>query len=217
MKLFSEEIGSTKLSYITESDGPNGRGYMFLTGVFMEANTKNKNGRIYPLPILRKAVSVFDREYIQTHRAAGEIDHPPTPHINMERACMLIESLTFDGNQVYGKAKLTSTPSGQLIRQLVEDGFAVGCSSRGIGDTKFDNSRDADIIQDNYVIKAIDVVSNPSCPSAMLNGVYESIDWYIENGHLKARDAQQIHESIKKGNKKDIEKEMKTFFKRLKI
>lgn len=187
--------------------------HAYIQGIFAQADIKNRNGRIYPKGILEKATETYKKEYVNTRRALGELNHPPSPAVDPEKACILIESLSWEGNNVIGKAKVLSTPKGQILQALINDNVQLGVSTRGLGSVKktiFKNES-VNVVGEDYSIKAIDVVANPSGIDCFVDGIYESADFYYENGILKSRDLDIIKEHIVHNDKVAIMKDFKKF------
>lgn len=156
-----------------------GKKNYYIEGIFLQAEQKNRNGRIYPNRILEREVNRFKTGYIDKHRSLGELNHPKEPSVNPERACHLIESLTPDGNNNWiGRSKVTSTPIGNIVKGLLDDGVQLGVSSRGLG-TLSENAQGIKVVNEDYFMSTIDVVSDPSAPDAWVNGIYEGKEFYI--------------------------------------
>lgn len=152
-----------------------------IQGVFLQAEQKNRNGRIYPSTILEREVDRYTREYIDNKRSIGELNHPAEPSVNPERACHLIQELKKVGNDWMGKSKILSTPVGQVVKGLLDDGVQLGVSSRGLGTLSEDKDRGVKIVNEDYFMSTIDVVSDPSAPSAWVNGIFEGKEFYMGN------------------------------------
>jgi len=151
----------------------------YIEGVFLQAEQKNRNGRIYPLPILEREVKRFNENYIQKNRALGELNHPESPSVNPERACHIIRELRKEGTNWVGKSQVTSEGLGKIVRGLIEDGVQLGVSSRGLGTLREDSG--IKYVNEDYYMSTIDVVSDPSAPDAWVNGIYEGREFYVEN------------------------------------
>lgn len=182
MKLISESISSPIVCEKVDDSND-----LFISGIFLQAEQKNRNGRIYPLSILESQVNKYKSEFVDTKRAIGELNHPPSPTINPERASHIITELKRNGNDFMGKAKILNTPQGQIVRGLLEGGVSLGVSSRGLGSLKEGTgvNRGTKMIQNDYKLLTVDVVSNPSAPEAFVEGVYESVEYMIESGQIK--------------------------------
>ena len=173
MKLIAEYTDH-KLGYSIQ-EGKNGKKNTFLEGIFMQAENKNKNGRIYTREILTQAVDKFVNEQVITGRAVGELNHPESPAINLDKVSHRITELKWDGNNVMGKALILDTPMGQIVKGLVEGGVQLGVSSRGMGSLDFKNG--ANYVRDDFMLNTIDIVQDPSAPNAFVNGIMEGVNW----------------------------------------
>lgn len=204
MKLIIETVQD--IQYITEEK--NGKKEQYITGVFMQAEQKNRNGRIYPRHILEREVNRYNQEYVQKNRAFGELGHPDAPTINLDRVSHMITSLKADGNNFIGKAKILDTPNGKIVKSLLDGGASLGVSTRGVGSLKEGNG--CKLVQDDFhLATAADIVADPSAPDAFVQGIMENYDFYMDNatGEWKRiliengrKRMVQLH------NKKDIEK-----------
>jgi len=168
MLLITEHVLETK-SYLEEDK--NGAKNLYIEGIFAQADKKNHNGRIYPKAILGREVARYNESHIKTRRALGELNHPQSPTVNPERASHLITALKESGSDFIGKAKILHTPMGNLVRGLVEDGVSMGVSTRGMGTVT--EGRDANVVNEDFGLVTIDVVADPSAPSAFVNGIME--------------------------------------------
>ena len=180
LKLISEEIQDVE--YITEQKD-NGKKNYKIKGIFMQADIKNRNGRIYPMEVLEKEVRRYNKEQIKENRAFGELGHPEGPTINLERASHMITDLYPDGKNFIGEAKILSTPMGKIVENLMEDGAKLGVSSRGMGSLNQKNGANY-VRNDFYLATAADIVADPSAPNAFVEGVMEGKDWVWNNGSL---------------------------------
>ena len=202
MKLIKEIYETVSYELIEES---NGKKSLFIEGPFLVSEKKNKNGRLYEYNTMRKEVSRYTEEYINKHRAFGELGHPETPTINLDRVSHMITSLREDGTQWIGKAKILDTPMGNIARQLIEGGAQLGVSSRGMGSLK--NVNGVNVVQpDFYLATAADIVADPSAPGAFVQGIMEGADWVLENGVWKQQYIEEAKREIKQASRKDIEK-----------
>ena len=181
MKLITEYI-SHKLSYSIE-EGKGGKKNTFLEGVFMQAENKNKNGRIYTREVLTSAVDRCVNEQVITGRAVGELNHPESPSINLDKVSHRITELKWDGNNVMGKALILDTPMGQIVKGLVEGGVQLGVSSRGMGSLTMKNG--VNYVKDDFLLNTIDIVQDPSAPNAYVNGIMEGVSYEMDRpGHF---------------------------------
>ena len=180
LKLISEEIQDVE--YITEQKQDGKKDYK-LKGIFMQADIKNRNGRIYPMEVLEKEVRRYTKENIAQKRAFGELGHPEGPTINLERASHMITDLYPDGKNFIGEAKILSTPMGKIVENLMEDGAKLGVSSRGMGSLNQKNGANY-VRNDFYLATAADIVADPSAPNAFVHGIMEGKEWVWNNGSL---------------------------------
>jgi len=207
MKLIAEYT-ENNLQVITEEK--NGTKTYAIEGVFMQAEKKNRNGRVYPRPIMEKAVNKYDNEQVKTGRAVGELNHPDGPTVNLDKVSHKIESLSWEGNDVMGKATILATPMGEIVKGLLDGGVKLGVSTRGMG--SLERSNDAMVVKDDFILNAVDIVQDPSAPSAFVNGVMEGVEWVWNNGIIEARQIEQIETEIKKANKANLyETEVREF------
>ena len=180
MRLIAEQI--TKAEFILEEKG--GRKNYFIEGVFLQAELKNKNGRVYPFKTLQREVAKYDENFITKGRALGELGHPEGPSINLDRVSHKIESLREDGNNFVGRAKILDTPNGKIAKSLLDEGVSLGVSSRGMGSLRKENN--CNIVQDDFMLAtAADIVADPSAPDAYVDGIMEGKEWVWNNGILK--------------------------------
>ena len=176
MKLFTEEAQDVKM--LTES--VKGKKKLYIEGVFCQAETKNRNGRIYPFQILNNAVNYYIENFVKSNRSVGELGHSATPTINYDRVSHLIESLTLKGNCFYGRARVLNTPMGQIVKNLHEEGIRFGVSSRAVGSLKPTNEG-VNIVGDDLMFSTVaDIVHDPSCTSAFVEGIMEGKNWYYD-------------------------------------
>jgi hypothetical protein len=177
MKLLKEFVSFDKLEVLTEEVGETKEKVYRLKGPFVEAVTKNKNGRIYPLKLMEREVKRFNEEKISKGRAVGELDHPETPQINLERVSHVIESLVMQENLGMGVARLLDTPMGKIGKSLVKEGIILGMSSRGIGELE------GEMVKDGFSMITVDLIFDPSSPSAFVESVVENKEWILKNGN----------------------------------
>jgi hypothetical protein len=178
MKLITEYTAH-QLGCVIE-EGTGGKKNTFLEGVFMQAENKNKNGRIYTREVLTSAVDRFVNEMVITGRAVGELNHPDSPSINLDKVSHRITELNWDGNNVMGKALILDTPMGQIVKGLVEGGVQLGVSSRGMGSLDYKDG--ANYVKDDFMLNTIDIVQDPSAPNAFVNGIMEGVNWEDDGG-----------------------------------
>ena len=177
MKLIREEV--EQVQYITEAR-ENGEKQCYIEGVFLQANRKNRNGRIYPINVMEKEVNRYMREVIENNRAYGELGHPQGPSINLDRVSHMVTSLKRDGDNFVGRAKLTNTPMGNIARGLIESGANLGVSSRGMGTLKPTKDGIMEVQNDFHLATAADIVADPSAPDAFVKGIMEGVDWVYD-------------------------------------
>ena len=165
---------------------------MKIKGVFMQAETKNRNGRVYPLDVLQKEVARYNKELVETKRAFGELGHPEGPTVNLDRVSHMIEELVPEGNNIIGKAKILDTPNGKIVKELLNAGAKLGVSSRGMG-TLEKRGQTNYVKDDFYLATAGDIVADPSAPKAFVEGIMEGKEWIWDNGILKEAEVARIH------------------------
>jgi Prohead core protein serine protease len=176
MKLFTEEAQGVKM--LTESVG--GKKKLYIEGVFCQAETKNRNGRVYPLQTLSNAVNFYIENFVNKRRAVGELGHSATPTINYDRVSHIIESITRKGNDFYGRAKITNTPMGKIVQNLHDEGVVFGVSSRAVGSLRPTNEG-VNVVGDDLMFSTVaDIVHDPSCTSAFVEGIMEGKEWYYD-------------------------------------
>ena len=207
MKLISESIED--IEYITEDDADGKKNYR-IKGVFMEADIKNRNNRMYPMAVLEKEVKRYNREYIQQKRAFGELGHPDGPTVNLERVSHMITKLYPDGKQFVGEAKIMDTPYGKIVKNLIDEGAKLGVSSRGMG--SLEPRRDMHVVKDDfYLATAADIVADPSAPNAFVEGIMENKEWIWDNGVVKEVNIAKYRAELRKESKRLEEKKIKLF------
>jgi hypothetical protein len=189
------------LEVITESKD-NGEKTYAIEGVFMQAEQKNRNGRIYPKPIMEKALAKYNNEQVSKGRAVGELNHPEGPTVNLDKVSHKIESLDWKGNDVVGKATILDTPMGKIVKGLLDGGVQLGVSTRGMG--SLERGNEAMIVKGDFLLNAVDIVQDPSAPSAFVNGVMEGVDWIWNNGIIERQAIEQIETEIKRTPRADL-------------
>ena len=200
MKLIAE-FTENNLEVLTEDKG-NGEKTYAIEGIFMQANQKNRNGRIYPRDVMNAAVSKYVNDQVSKGRAVGELNHPEGPTVNLDKVSHKIESLQWEGDDVVGKATILETPMGKIVKGLLDGGVSLGVSTRGMGSLK--NGNDAMIVQEDFMLNAVDIVQDPSAPSAFVNGVMEGVEWVWNNGIIEAQTIEQMETEIKKAPRSDL-------------
>ena len=192
MKLISESIED--IEYITEDDADGKKNYR-IRGVFLQAEVKNRNGRIYPMSVLEKEVSRYNKEYVNKNRAFGELGHPDGPTVNLERVSHMITKLHPDGKNFIGEAKILDTPYGKIVKNLINEGAKLGVSSRGMG--SLEPRRGAQVVKDDfYLATAADIVADPSAPNAFVEGIMEGKEWVWQNGAVKEMDIEAYRKEL---------------------
>ena len=213
MKLISEQW-SDDVNYLIEEDPKTGKKNMFIEGIMLQTEVKNKNGRIYPLEVMKKEVKRYNKEYIEQKRAYGELGHPEGPTINLERTSHLIESLEQDGKNFVGKAKILSTPMGEIVKNLLSDGARLGVSSRGMGSLKATSKGEAQMVQSDFQLAtAADIVADPSAPDAFVDGVMEGVEWIWDNGVIKAQKIEDYKNEIRRAKSQKLQETKLNVFK----
>ena len=213
MKLITEHFDN--LQYITEDK--DGKQSTFIEGVFMQAEKKNRNGRIYPKKTLFGAVEKYINEQVNQGRAVGELDHPEGPQINLDRVSHKITALKFDGDDVVGRAQVLNTPTGKIVEGLIQGGVKLGVSSRGMGTVE--NKNGNVMVNDDYTLATVDIVQDPSAQGAFVNGIMEGVEWIWDNGILKAQQLEKYETEIREASSKELasvqEKVFKDFLSKL--
>ena len=215
MKLISEHIEDVE--YITE-EKDNGEKTYKIKGVFMQSEVKNRNGRVYPFPVLEKEVNRYNKQYVNENRAFGELGHPDGPTVNLERASHMITSLKPEGKNFIGEAKILKTPMGRIVENLMDAGGKLGVSSRGMGSLEQKNG--ANYVKDDfYLATAADIVADPSAPNAFVQGIMEGKEWVWNNGALVeeelVRMKRKINENVRKKHANQDALELAKFLKLL--
>ena len=193
MKLITEHLESVQ--YVTEANAK-GEKNVFIEGVFMQAEKENRNKRIYPKQVLAEATAKYVKEQVKSGRAVGELNHPEGPQINLDKVSHRITELNWEGNNVVGKALILDTPMGKIVKGLVEGGVKLGVSSRGMGTVE--RREDKTYVKDDYILNTIDIVQDPSAPSAFVEGIMEGVEWVWDNGFLKPQQIEEYETEIRK-------------------
>ena len=192
MKLITEEIES--VDFIVENKG--GRKQLYIEGVFLQADMKNRNGRVYPMATLRREVGRYNENHVQKGRALGELGHPEGPTVNLDRVSHKIVSLRESGSNFVGKAKILNTPMGKIASSLIAEGVKLGVSSRGVGSLKM-TREGVNVVGDDFMLStAADIVSDPSAPDAFVEGIMEGKDWVWDGGILREKFAAKTYKTI---------------------
>ena len=210
MKLIAE-FNETISPIITE--GANGKKDYFIEGVFMQADIKNRNGRVYPKAIMEKEVNRYKKEFVEKDRAFGELGHPEGPTINLDKVSHLIQSLELEGKNYLGKAKVLSTPNGEIVKALINDGAKLGVSSRGLG--SLEQKGDAQYVKNDFQLAtAGDIVADPSAPEAFVEGIMEGVEWVMENGILTRVQVETMRQELRSAKKNQLEETKLNLWKR---
>ena len=202
MKLITETTEEVRL--VTEKTEDGKKNY-FIEGVFMQAETKNRNGRVYPMEHLQKEVKRYCIELVEKKRALGELNHPQGPTVNLDKVSHLITELHFKGNDCYGKAKVLETPMGKIVKSLIDEGAQLGVSSRGMGSLK--DIGGINEVQQDFMLSAVDIVADPSAPSAFVNGIMEGAEWVWDNGILREKHIAEMKREIEQSTRQDKEQQ----------
>ena len=200
MKLITETIEDVQV--ITEGKGDSKK--LYIEGVFLQSELKNRNGRMYPFSVLQKEVNRYNEEYIKTSRALGELGHPDGPTVNLDRVSHRIVSLEEDGTNFRGKAQILDTPMGKIASSLLGEGVKLGVSSRGMG--SIDKREDVNVVMDDFMLAtAADIVADPSAPDAFVNGIMEGKEWAWDNGILKETKVAKYQSYMNNATRKNLE------------
>jgi len=203
MKLISE-FNDYSVSPIIIEENEKGQKEYFIEGIFMQSEIKNRNGRVYPKEVMQKEVKRYVKEFVEKDRAFGELGHPEGPTINLDKVSHMITKLEEDGNNYVGRAKILSTPNGQIVRNLIDDGAKLGVSSRGLG--SLEQKGGAQYVKDDFQLAtAGDIVADPSAPEAFVNGIMEGTEWVYENGLLTARQFDEMRTEIRSAKSNKLE------------
>tara|TARA_B100000902_G_scaffold100620_1_gene102994 strand:+ start:403 stop:1047 length:645 start_codon:yes stop_codon:yes gene_type:complete len=200
MKLITEQVEDIKL--LTEEKG--GKKILYIEGVFLQSELKNRNGRMYPFETLNREVGRYNEEYVKPKRALGELGHPDGPTVNLDRVSHRIVELRAEGTNFLGKAQILDTPMGNIAKSLLESGVQLGVSSRGMG--SIDKREDCSVVQDDFMLTtAADIVADPSAPDAFVNGIMEGKEWVWSNGILKEAEVAKYKGVIDAASRQELE------------
>jgi len=209
MKLITEEVSSAE--YIVD-EADNGKKNYKIRGIFMQADMKNRNGRIYPMETLNKEVNRYNKEFVEAKRAFGELGHPDGPTVNLERVSHMITSLTPEGKNFIGEAKIMDTPYGKIVKNLIDEGAKLGVSSRGMG--SLENKGGSNYVKsDFYLATAADIVADPSAPDAFVEGIMEGKEWVWDNGVIREVDIHEMRNTIERARRIELAEKKATVFK----
>ena len=212
MKLISE-FNDYAISPVIVEGKEDGKKDYFIEGIFMQSEIKNRNGRIYPKEVIQKEVKRYNKEFVEQDRAFGELGHPEGPTINLDKVSHMITKLEEDGNNFVGRAKILSTPNGQIVKNLIDDGAKLGVSSRGLG--SLESKGNAQYVKDDFQLAtAGDIVADPSAPEAFVEGIMEGVEWVYESGILKAKDIDEMQKEMKTARLNKLEEAKLNLWKR---
>ena len=197
----AEYIDQSIETVITEAKDGKPKSFA-IEGVFAQAEQKNRNGRIYPKPIMERAVDKYVTEQVAQKRAVGELNHPEGPTVNLDKVSHLITQLEWKGNDVVGKAQILDTPMGQIVKGLLEGGVQLGVSTRGMG--SLESKGGANYVRDDFILNTVDIVQDPSAPAAFVNGIMEGVEWVWNNGIIQPQVIEEMETEIKTAPKKHL-------------
>tara|TARA_B100000700_G_scaffold211821_1_gene232881 strand:+ start:774 stop:1418 length:645 start_codon:yes stop_codon:yes gene_type:complete len=207
MKLITEAIENIQVL----EEEKNGKKLLYIEGVFLQSELKNRNGRMYPFETLNREVGRYNEEYVKSKRALGELGHPDGPTVNLDRVSHRITSLRAEGNNFVGKAQILDTPMGNIARNLLKEGVQLGVSSRGMG--SIDKREDCSIVQDDFMLTtAADIVADPSAPDAFVNGIMEGKEWVWHNGILKETEVAKYKGVMDASSRQELEEKTLKIF-----
>ena len=208
MKLIREEVSNAE--YIVEET--NGKKNYKIRGIFMQADMKNRNGRIYPMETLTKEVNRYNKEFVEQKRAFGELGHPDGPTVNLERVSHMITDLKPEGKNFIGEAKIMDTPYGKIVKNLIDEGAKLGVSSRGMG--SLENKGGSNYVgRDFYLATAADIVADPSAPDAFVQGIMEGKEWVWDNGVIREVDIHEMKKTIERAKRIELAEKNASVFK----
>ena len=203
MRLIKEHTET--VNYLIEEDKETGKKNYNIEGVFLQSEIKNRNGRVYPVEILDKEVKRYMKENVKKNRAYGELGHPDSPTINLDRVSHMIKSLKLEGKDFVGKAKIMDTPYGKIVKSLIDEGASLGVSSRGMGSLKTTKDGTSEVQKDFMLATAADIVADPSAPDAFVRGVMEGKEWMFVDGKFVEQDIDAVKSSITKATRSQLE------------
>ena len=203
MKLIKEHTET--VNYLIEEDKETGKKNYNIEGVFLQADIKNRNGRLYPTDILDKEVKRYMKENVKKNRAYGELGHPDSPTINLDRVSHMIKDLKLEDKNFIGKAKIMDTPYGKIVKSLIDEGASLGVSSRGMGSLKTTKDGTSEVQKDFMLATAADILADPSAPDAFVRGVMEGKEWMFVDGKFVEQDIDAVKSSITKATRSQLE------------
>jgi hypothetical protein len=201
MKLISE-FAENELSFLVEADKKTGKKNYKIQGIFAQAEKKNRNGRIYPMPVMEKALGKYNTDQVSKGRAVGELNHPEGPTVNLDKVSHKINKLEFQGDDIVGEATILDTPMGQIVKGLLDGNVQFGVSTRGMGSLSQRN--DTMVVNSDYILNAVDIVQDPSAPGAFVNGIMEGVEWVWNNGIIDAQTIEKMETEIKKAPRANL-------------
>ena len=201
MKLISEFV-ENDIEFLITEDKNTGKKNYGIQGIFAQAETKNRNGRIYPMPIMEKALGKYNTDQVSKGRAVGELNHPEGPTVNLDKVSHKINKLEFQGDDIVGEATILDTPMGQIVKGLLDGNVQFGVSTRGMGSLSQRN--DTMVVNSDYILNAVDIVQDPSAPGAFVNGIMEGVEWVWNNGIIEAQTIEKMETEIKKAPRADL-------------
>lgn len=201
MKLISEFV-ENDINFLIEADKKTGKKNYKIQGIFAQAEKKNRNGRIYPMPVMEKALGKYNVDQVSKGRAVGELNHPEGPTVNLDKVSHKINKLEFQGDDIVGEATILDTPMGQIVKGLLDGNVQFGVSTRGMGSLSQRN--DTMIVNDDYILNAVDIVQDPSAPGAFVNGIMEGVEWVWNNGIIEAQTIERMETEIKKAPRANL-------------
>jgi len=209
MKLITEM--TEDVQFIVEETDEGGSKSHYIEGIFMQAERKNRNGRVYPRKVLSDEVDRYNKEFVVKNRAMGELNHPDGPTVNLDRVSHIIKELKTDGNDIVGKAKILDTPMGKIAKNLIDEGAKLGVSSRGMG--SLEERKGVNYVKDDFLLSAVDLVADPSAPGAFVNGIMEGKEWVWDNGIIREKRIEEYKHVIEKASRHELEEKALSVFK----
>ena len=199
------------VQFIVEETDEGGSKSHYIEGIFMQAERKNRNGRVYPRKVLSDEVDRYNKEFVVKNRAMGELNHPDGPTVNLDRVSHIIKELKTDGNDIVGKAKILDTPMGKIAKNLIDEGAKLGVSSRGMG--SLEERKGVNYVKDDFLLSAVDLVADPSAPGAFVNGIMEGKEWVWDNGIIREKRIEEYKHVIEKASRHELEEKALSVFK----
>lgn len=209
MKLITEM--TEDVQFIVEETDEGGSKSHYIEGIFMQAERKNRNGRVYPRKVLSDEVERYNKEFVAKNRAMGELNHPDGPTVNLDRVSHIIKELRTEGNDIVGKAKILETPMGKIAKNLIDEGAKLGVSSRGMG--SLEERKGVNYVKNDFLLSAVDLVADPSAPGAFVNGIMEGKEWVWDNGIIREKRIEEYKHVIEKASRHELEEKALSVFK----